>query len=65
MKNNIIKAKPLPLCRWWLRTRPCSLGIQLGPEEMLPCMEFYVPWWGWPFELLYRIIFGRNKLEKV
>jgi hypothetical protein len=50
------------LCRWWLRTRPCQLRIQID-KEVPACIEFYVPWWGWPFELTHRLIFGSTKIK--
>gem|GEM_PF-5263448 len=50
------------LCRWWLRTRSCRLGIQLNNDGTPPCIEFYVPWWAWPLELLHIAVFGRAKL---
>ena len=62
--ENITKtALPIPLQRWWLRTRNCKLGIQMNPEDGMPaCIEFYVPWWAWPLELIHRAIFGYPKL---
>ena len=55
------KALPYPLCKWWKRARTCKRGIQLN-NNMLPCIEFYVPWWAWPLEIVYRAIFGNPKL---
>ena len=65
-QNNYVELKslPKPLTRWWLRTRLCKNGIQLGPEGMPACMEFYVPWWAWPLELTHRLIFGRAVIEE-
>jgi hypothetical protein len=56
-------ARSLPLSRWWLKTRPCKLAIQLGPPGMRPVVEFYVPVWAWPLEIMYRLIFGSSKLK--
>lgn len=62
---NTGKSLPLPLCRWWLKTRPCKLGTQLNAGQGLPpCIEFYVPAWAWPLELLHWAIFGRTSLNK-
>lgn len=58
------KSLPRPLCRWWLKSRPCKLGTQLNAWQGIPpCIEFYVPIWAWPFELLHWAIFGRPKLN--
>lgn len=46
------------LCRWWLRTRKAGFTADGGPVH-----EFYVPWWGWPLELLHRAIFGHARLD--
>lgn len=54
--------RPLPLCRWWLRTRPLRNAVQIGPAGIPAVVEFYVPFWAWPFELLHRLIFGRSTL---
>ena len=51
------------LTRWWLGTRQCKNAVQIGPEGMPACLEFYVPWWSWPFELLHRLIFGKANLK--
>jgi hypothetical protein len=56
-------ALPRPQCRWWLRTRPCSHGVQIGPEGIPAAVEFYVPWWAWPFELLHWLVFGKASLS--
>lgn len=58
LQIKVRRALPLPLCRWWLKTRPCSRGIQLGPPNTPPAVEFYVPWWAWPLEWLHRLVFG-------
>jgi len=65
-EENYISGETLPksLTRWWLKTRECKNGIQLGPEGMQACIEFYIPWWGWPFELLHRLIFGKTTLKE-
>lgn len=65
MKEEYIteQARPILLCRWWLRTRPCKLGIQLNNDKY-PCVEFYVPFWARPLELIYRLVFGSVKLKK-
>ena len=65
VEYKIGKSLPKPLCRWWLRLRPCKKAIHLGPTNTLPCMEFYVPWWAWQFELLHRLIFGSSKISKL
>lgn len=50
--------------RWWLSTRPCKNAVQLNVGEGIPaCVEFYVPIWAWPLELLHRVVFGTVKLE--
>ncbi len=65
MKEEYVMGKslPKPLTRWWLKTRPCKNAVQIGPKGMPACIEFYVPWYAWPFELLHRIIFGKATLE--
>ena len=56
-------ARPKPLTKWWLKTRPTKRAIQANRGEgITPCIEFYVPFWAWPFELLYTMIFGSTKL---
>ena len=58
------KCRPLFLCRWWLKTRDIKNPIQLNPGEGIPpAVEFYVPWWAWPLELLHRLIFGHARLK--
>ena len=57
------KALPKLLARWWLKMRICKNAIQLGPKGMPACVEFYVPWWGWPFEMIHRLIFGKAVLK--
>jgi len=56
-------ALPAPLRRWWLKTRECKAGIQLDGQGMPACVEYFVPWWAWPFELIHRAIFGHVRLE--
>lgn len=56
------RSLPMPLTRWWLKTRACSRGIQLNHDGTPPCVEFYVPWWTWPLELTHRVIFGRARI---
>ena len=46
--------RPKLFCKWWLKTRPCKNTVQT-------CIEFYVPFWAWPFELLHRAFFGSVK----
>jgi hypothetical protein len=58
-----MQQKLLLLRRWWLKTRPCTIGIQVGDSGLPACREFYVPWYAWPLEALHRIVFGKTKLE--
>ena len=57
----------VPLTKWWLKVRPCKSAIQINANQGIPpCIEFYVPFWAWPFELLHRLyclIFGKDKLS--
>ncbi len=64
-KQTMIVKKGLPkvLCRWWLKTRSCRNGIQIN-NDMPECIEFYVPWWAWSFEILHMFVFGESKLIK-
>lgn len=65
-QNGIRKAKPIPLCRWWLRTRliPGDVTTRVnfaGMKDSVtssPVVEFYVPWWAWPLEWMHRLVFG-------
>jgi hypothetical protein len=69
------KSRHQLLTRWWLRSRSCKHAIQLPDKtavvdgirinyfQFQPCVEFYVPIWAWPFELLHRIVFGSVKLH--
>lgn len=64
MNNQFVSLRsrhPL-LCRWWLRTRPCRLGVQLGPPGIPAAVELYVPLWAWPLELTHRVVFGAVRL---
>lgn len=61
----------LPPCktRWWLRSRdlknyPKSIIWHGDKKYLIPLREVYIPWWGWPFELIHRAIFGRVTLRK-
>ncbi len=69
MKTNVEdrvlgKSMPKPFCRWWLKTRPCKLATQINQNEGIsPCIEFYVPLWALPFEILHRVIFGSTKIK--
>ena len=57
--------RPRWLCRWWLLTRPCARGEQLDScGAFSPSIEFFVPWWAWPLELLHRAIFGSTRLSR-
>ena len=38
-------------------------AVEIGPEGMPPCIEFYVALWAWPFELIHRMVFGRTVLK--
>lgn len=50
---------------WWLGTRPCSRAVQIGPPGMPGIIEFYVPWWAWPLELIHRAVFGYPRLTAI
>ena len=54
---------PKLLTRWWLKTRPCKNIVQIGSKGVPACIEFYVPFWAWPFELIHRLFFGRTVLR--
>jgi len=55
---------PKYLCRWWLRTRPCKNAVQINAGQGIPAsVEFYVPFWAWPFEILHRAIFGSTRFN--
>ena len=57
--------RPKPFTRWWLKSRPTTLGIQLNDDGTPPCIEFYVPWWAWPLELLHMVVFGSTKITTI
>ena len=57
-------ARPKLLTRWWLKTRVVKRAVQVNKDKGIPpCVEFYVPFWAWPLELLYIAIFGNTKLD--
>lgn len=58
-----MRAKPLFMRRWWMKTRPCKDAVQIGDSGLPAVCEFYVPWYAWPFELIYRAIFGKDVLN--
>lgn len=64
MSETYKQSRPKYLRRWWLRTRPCKKQILVSEYFDNP-LEFYVPWWAWPFELMHRMIFGRAKLTPI
>jgi hypothetical protein len=64
MNKTYKQSQPKYLRRWWLRFRPCKTQI-LASEYTGYALEFYVPWWAWPFELIHRMIFGRAKLTPI
>jgi hypothetical protein len=33
LQIKVRRALPLPLCRWWLKTRPCSRGIHHAHDD--------------------------------
>ena len=40
--------------KWWMRIKKNEVDNQVTG------IEVYVPWWGWPFEMLHRIFFKRG-----
>lgn len=65
MSQILMVGKPLIMRRWWLKTRPATNAVQINSGEGIPaCVEFYVPFWAWPFELLHIILFGSTRLQK-
>ena len=54
---------PVLLTRWWLKSRSYKFAKQTWPHMLKPGIEFYVPLWAWPFELLHRLIFGKSSLS--
>ena len=65
--NNYVRGKslPRPFCKWWKRVRDRKGQIPQKGAFIQPCIELYVPWWGWPFELLHRLIFGNPKMTAI
>lgn len=59
--------KPLWQRRWWTRTKLAyePEGCPEYPKLPEAVYEFYIPWWGWPFELVHRAIFGRVKMKAI
>lgn len=54
-----------PTIRWWLRTRK-KKDQSSAPahwEGRIYIMEFYIPWWAWPFEIGHRLIFGKGAIR--
>ena len=50
-------------CRWWLKIRPCKTAVPVNVGHgVSACLEFYIPFSAWPFELLHRCVFGKAKL---
>ena len=41
--------------RWWLQTKLCNHADGHAP------VETHVPWWAWPFELIYRARFNSTR----
>jgi hypothetical protein len=64
-KYSYCKSLPKPLTRWWVKTRPCKNAVQLGPKGMPACVEFYVPWYAWPLELMHHAVFGKAVMEEL
>lgn len=56
------KQKPLFLRRWWVKIRECKDAVQIDDSGIPACHEFYVPWYAWPLELIYRAVFGKVEL---
>lgn len=50
------------LSRWWLRTREVK-NIPVPLTSLGYPIEFYVPFWAWPLEILHRLIFGTTKIN--
>ena len=45
--------------RWWRKSRPSTKGVQLN-KDLPPCLESYVPWWAWLFELISNLLYGKE-----
>lgn len=50
------------LSRWWLKTREVK-DIAVPLTSLNYPIEFYIPFWAWPLEILYRLIFGATKID--
>ena len=57
-----MKAMHPYLCRWWCKVRPTTTGEQIN-KDIPHCLEFYVPVWAWPLEIIHRLIFGSTKFK--
>ena len=62
MENLIKKERSKLMQRWWVKSRPSGKFLYFDGKGNQPVIEFYTPWWGWPFELLHRLIFGYPKI---
>lgn len=62
MENFIKKARPKLMQCWWIKSRPSGKFLYFDGKENQLVIEFYIPWWGWPCELLHRLIFGYPKI---
>lgn len=45
------------ICRWWIRGK---ITGELGTTHRV--IELFIPWWGWPLELLHRMVFSKVKI---
>ena len=63
-KYQVGKSKHWLFCKWWMRIRPVVSQAIPCPSSCR-CVEFYVPWWAWPFELIHRAIFGKTKINRL
>ena len=52
--------------RWWTRVRNNSINYKTTTygTEISFGKETYIPFWGWPFELIYRLFFGNHSKIK-
>ena len=57
-----IIGKQRRLTKFWLRCRPLP-EIKDGNSMYQGISEFYVPWWAWPLEIFYNLVFGKVKLN--